>query len=309
MDEDFKDVTASSKKIGIILLIVIIGLAFGGYYFVFKPIYFSVRTIEIELGEELPDDVSNYLGSYGGPLSNYSLDTTKVDINTVGEYTYKISNGKMSKEGKIKVRDTEAPTFTLKEMSIEEGNEDYYLGDFLETCDDLSKPCLVTLKNAKDENKFSTVGTHDIEIEIADVYGNKKSAKATLNVIEKGKYTDPRSLDLEYASNSKGTDTFDGIIYKKLDKALDAESHEARDEMNAISTVNLEEYVTTNYPGYRIASSEIIALYNKSKYVIGYAIEITLTNGVEKNVYVDPSKAPLPNVSTEPKVDDEDDAE
>lgn len=292
MDEDFKDVIENSKKIGIIFVLLIVVLLVGGYFLVFKPIYFSVKTVEIELGEELPTDMKSYLSNYGGNIDDYELDTNKVDITTVGEYKYTISNSKLSKEGKIKVVDTTAPTFTLREMTIEEGNLDYFLGDFLETCEDKSKPCLVTLKNDKDESKFSTPGTYTIEIEVADVYGNKNIGKANLTVVEKGKYTDPRSLDLEYASNSGSEGAFTGTIYKMLDKALNPDSDEASDEMSNISTIDLETYIRTNHDGYRLISSNIIVLYNKSGFVIGYAIEIKISNGKETTIYVDPTKIP-----------------
>ena len=290
MDEDFKDVTANSKKMGIIFVLIIVAIMMGGYFFVFKPIYFSVKTVEVELGSEIPTEIEAYLGSYGGKLSDYELNLGKIDKDTVGEYTYTITNKKITKKGKIVVVDTEAPTFTLQDMTIEEGDEDYFLGSFLATCEDKSKPCLVNLKNAKDESKFKTPGTHTIEIEVSDVYGNKESGKVNLTVVEKGKYTDPKSLDLEYASNSKKTETFDGLIYKKLEKAIEAQTDQARDEMNAVSTLDLESYVTANHPGYKLVSSEIIELYNKSDYVIGYAIELKITNGKEKIVYVDSTK-------------------
>lgn len=297
MDEDFKDVTANSKKMVVIFVLIVVALLVGGYFFVFKPIYFSVKTVEIELGDEAPTEVEKYLGSYGGKLSEYKLDISSVDVNAVGEYTYTVTGKNMTKRGKIKVVDTEAPEFTLQDMTIEEGNEDYFLGSFLATCEDKSKPCLVNLKNAKDESKFKTPGNYTIEIEVSDVYGNKKSAKANLIVVEKGKYTDPKTMDLEYASNSKGTEKFDGIVFKKLDKAIPSDTDAARDEMNNISTVDLDGYVSENYPGYRLISSSIIELYNKSNYVIGFAIELAITNGKEMTIYVDSTKVKQESLS------------
>lgn len=292
MDEDFKDVTKSSKLTGIILLIAIVTLALGGYFFVFKQLHFSVKNIKLELGDELSTDVKDYLTTVKDSVANYELDTSKVQPDTVGTYTYTVKNGKSIKKGKIEVVDTTPPEFTVQKLTIEEGNEDYFLGDFLETCEDLSRPCLVTLKNSKDESKFSNVGVYSIEIEVADVYGNKKTAKVELEVVAKGQYVDPKTTDLEYASNSKGTATFDGKIFKKLKKAINSQLDESADEMSAISTIDLEAYVAQNHPGYRLVSSEIIELYNKSLYVIGYAIELKITNGKEMTVYVDSEKVP-----------------
>ena len=58
---------------------------------------------------------------------------------------------KNKQTGKIKVVDTKAPEFTLKEnYQIEENDEDFFIGDVIESCTDLSLPCLVTFKNEKD---------------------------------------------------------------------------------------------------------------------------------------------------------------
>lgn len=291
MDEDFKDVTASSKKVGVIFILVIIGLLVGGYFVVFKPIHFTLKTVELELGSDIPTDLNVYLGSYGGSIDKYKLNTSGVDKDTVGEYTYTISSETSTKKGKIKVLDTKPPKFTLKEMVIEEGNTDYFLGEFLETCEDSSMPCLVSLKNSADEKKFGTPGTYEIDLDIADVYGNKESAKGTLKVVPKGEYTDERTLDLEYSSNSKGTEKFTGTIFKKLDKAIDALSDQARDEMSIIGAIDLNTYVKENHPGYSLISSEIVELYNKSHFIIAYAIELKITNGKETTVYVDSTKS------------------
>ncbi len=290
MDEDFKDVTTNSHHVAIIFFLVIIAILIGGYFLVFKPRHFSLKTMEVELGVDIPESVEDYLNTYGGELKDYTLNISKVDKDTIGEYTYTVSNGKITKNGTLKIVDTTAPKFTLKEMVIEEGNEEYYLGDFLSTCDDASKPCLVSLKNSKDESKFKELGTHEIDIEVADVYGNKKGAKATLKVVEKGNYVDPRSQDLEYASSSKKDGEFKGTIYKKLESAINPQSDAARDEMSTISTIDLNTYVQENHPGYAIVSTEIIELYNKDNWIIGYSIELVISNGKEITVYVDKAK-------------------
>lgn len=292
MDEDFLDVTSGNKHIGIIFLLIIVVFAAFGYFFVFKKIYFSARTVEVELGEVLSEDVKDYLSKKVVNDYEYKLDLSKVNKDEVGEYTYTITHNKTRKKGKIKVIDSKAPTFTLQELVCEEGSLDVFLGDFLETCEDASKPCLVTLKNKKDDAKFNEVGTHSIEIEVADLYGNKKGATATLKVVKKGEYVDSKSLDLEYHSNSKEQEPFKGLIYEKLDKALNKESEAARDAMSIVSTVDLESYVKENYPGYRLVDSEIIVLYNKYDYVIGYSIMLTINNGNDSTIYVDKNKVP-----------------
>lgn len=291
MDEDFLDVNEQSHHIAIIFVLVILVVAIGGYFLVFKKTYFSLRTLEIEIGDTLSKEVDDYLKSRPGSIDDYKIDTSAVKTDEVGEYTYTVTYKKSTKKGKIKVVDTTPPEFTTKELVIEEGNSDYYLGDLLESCIDASKPCLVSLKNSSDGDKYKEVGTHTLEIEVADLYGNKKTGEATLRVVAKGSYIDPRTEDLVYASNSKNIDNFKGTIYKKLDKALNPEIEEARDEISRLSTVDLDRYVRENHAGYKLISSEIVELYNKSSFIIGYSIILTISNGKEVTVYVDPELA------------------
>lgn len=292
MDQDFLDVTENSKKTGFIFVLFVIIIGVLGYFVVFKQVYFSVKNVKLELGEELSENINDYLSKKVIDTSDYKIDISKVKPDEIGEYSYSITYNKIVKKGKVKVVDTVAPTFTLKEMIIEKGSTDYFLGDFLETCEDASKPCLVTLKNEKDEEKFGIIGTHSIEIEIKDLYGNKTSASANLKVVEEGAYVDERTLDLEYNSNSKNIENFTGLIYLKLEKAIPPNGDQAGASLSEVSTVDLEEYVHRNYEGYDLVGSEIIELYNKSSYIIGYSIELKISNGKEKTIYVDKSKIP-----------------
>lgn len=291
MDEDFLDVTEKSRHTWAIFLLVIVVLALCGYFFVFKKLHYSLKTVEVEFGETPSDDVRDYLKGEVVNYYEYILDTSRVNSLEVGEYIYYVSHNKTRKKGIIKVVDTKAPEFTLQEATVEEGETDFYLGDFLESCEDASKPCLVNFKNSKDDSKFNEVGRHEVDIEVSDIHGNKTEAKAILNVVKKGTYEDPKSKDLEYASNSKDIEPFKGLIYKKLDKALKPGGEKAGAEMSNVSTVDLEQYVLDNHPGYILKDSEIIELYNKSSYVIGYSIMLTINNGNrDEVVYVDKDK-------------------
>ncbi len=306
MDEDFLDVTENSHHIAVIFLIVIIIFAVGGYFLVFRKSYFSLKTVEVEIGSTLSTDIEDYLKGKPERKDNYRLDTKKVNTSEVGEYEYSVTHNKITKTGTIKVIDTTAPIFTLQEMTIEEGSTDYYLGDLLATCEDLSKPCLINIKDSKDEDRLKNVGTHEVEIEVADLYGNKTTGKATIKVVAKGEYIDPRSQDLEYASNSKKIENFNGTVYKKLEKALNPDSSEAHGEMNSLSYVDIETYIKENHPGYKLVASEFIELYNKSSFIIGYSIMLTISNGTETTVYIDPAKAHnLPSTTEDISTDGE----
>lgn len=292
MDEDFLDVTESGKKTWLIFILVIVVLGTLGYFFIFRKFNFSIKTVKVELGSTISTDVQDYLSNKVNNPANYKLDLKNANPNEVGEYTYTITYNRITKKGKIKVEDTTPPKFELQDFTIEEGTEDYYLGDFLVTCSDLSMPCLVSFKNDKDNEKFKEVGTHELDIYVADLYGNKESAKAKLIVVPKGTYVDPKSTDLEIASNSRGED-YKGLTYIILEKGHSQDSDEASDILNEMTAIDFEKYVENNYPGFNLVSSDVIELYNKSSYIIGYSIELQISNSAEtKTVYVDKEKMP-----------------
>lgn len=284
MDEDFLDVTENSHKVGIIFMLAIVTIAVCGYFFVFKKIYFSVRTLEVELGSEVSTEVRDYFSKSIKDASEFKLDVSKVNTSEVGEYAYTITHNGSSRKGKIKVVDTTPPEFTLKEVTVEEGMGDLYLGEFLDTCEDYSKPCIVTLKNSKDDEKFKNVGRYTIEIEVADTYGNKKRAQATLNVVAVGSIIDSKAKDLTYAYNSENIENFKGPVYMKLDKGIPSGSDEESDLLTEVSIVDLEKFVRENYESSSIKETTIIKLYNKSSYTIGFSIQIKLSDG--RVVYV-----------------------
>ncbi len=303
MDEDFLDIKDNSRKIAIIYVIIIIGIVVAGYFFVFKKFYFSLKTVRLELGEALSSEVQDYVNQEITNKKDWKLDISKVKENEVGEYTYTVTYNKTTKKGKIKVADTTAPEFTLQEMTIEEGS-DYFLGDFLLTCEDHSKPCLVSLKNSKDEAKFNALGSHSVDIVVADLYGNKATASANLRVVEKGTYVDPKTLDLEYASNSKGEENFKGKVYLSLEKALNPDDRDIEGKMLEISMIDFDKYVAENYEGYKLSSVEVVQLYNKSNYIIGFAVELKITGEKDKTVYVDKDKVHADDSSETPSEDE-----
>lgn len=287
MDADFLDVTEKgNKKILFVIIVIILAVLAFGYFFVFQKVHFSLKKVTVELGSEVSTDVNDYLTKKAVDTAGYTLNVKNVDSNTVGEYTYTVTYNKRSKTGKVEVKDTTPPVFTTKEVSVEAGDEDFYLGDMLATCEDVSKPCLVSLKNDSDHDKFATVGTYNIPIYVADVYNNKKEATVTVKVVETGTLVREEETDLVYASASVELENFNNEFYKKLEKAINIDSKEAEDYPAEISTTDWEEYVTTNYEGASLKNAEIIELFNKSGYIIGYALRLTINDGSEKQIFV-----------------------
>lgn len=277
MDSDFLDVTESgSKKIFFFIIVIIVGLLVFGYFFVFQKYYFNVKNIKVELGSELSTNINDYLQKSVVDTSGYKLDLALVDTNTVGKYKYKVTyNGKV-KNGKIEVKDTTAPEFTLQDYYVEVGAEDFYLGNVLEVCDDLSKPCIVEFKNENDSHKIDIVGDYYIQIKVSDVYKNTKNANAHIIVKEKGTLDNNSTTDLEYYSSSEDLEDFKDEYYIKLDKPINKDSIECTGYIDEISGVDWEGYAKENYPNYTFKEVTIVSIYNKTGYVIGYVVDLNL---------------------------------
>ena len=290
MDEDFLDVTKNNNKvIFAVLLIIIIALLSLGYIFVYRPHHFGLKTLTLEVGDSLPTDINDYLKESVVDTSLYKLDLSRVKTDEVGTYDYYIMINKNKQSGKIRVVDTKAPEFTLKEnFKIEENDEDFFIGDVIESCSDLSLPCLVNFKNEKDANAIKNVGTYNIAIVVSDIYKNKSEALVKIEVLKKGSIVREEELDLVFATSSSELPEFKGEYYIKLDKAIKAESDEVRDAASEISAEAIEEYVKTNYPNNTIKNSEIVSMYNKSGYVIGFVIKVSLNN--DRIIYIPSNK-------------------
>lgn len=88
-----------------------------------------------------------------------------------------------TKRGKIFVKDTTAPTVTVKEITVGV-NEEFEPYEFLDSCDDLSLPCKTSYKKDSYAKLNEKAGKYDLEIVVEDKYGNKVSKDVVLNVSE-----------------------------------------------------------------------------------------------------------------------------
>ena len=280
MDEDFVDITESnSKTILFVLFLIIVALLIMGYIFVYRPHHFGLKTINLEVGSVLKEDVNDYLKEAVVDESLYKLDLSKVKTDEVGTYEYTVTINNNKQIGKINVIDTKAPEFSIKEkLQIEVNDEDFFIGDTLESCTDYSLPCLVTYKNEKDADFINKTGIYTFTIVISDIYKNKKEATVTIEVLEKGKIVREEEKDLEFSKSSTEIPGFKNQYYIKLDKALKPDSEAAESTASEISAEEIETFVKTNYPNNEIKNTEIVSMYNKSGYIIGFVVKITLNN-------------------------------
>ncbi len=184
-----KVVTKKEKIISIIVtifVILVLGAAgYSAYYFGYlkNPGMFSVKTINIELGDKLPTSVSYYVDS-PLPLDDmeYNVDTSQVAYDIVGTYYYNVSHKNVVKTGQIIIKDTIAPDLLFKDQSqlVFMINQKILKQDLVESCTDISN-CEYKLDGEVDT---STPGEKEINVIAEDDRNNKKTYTIIVKVYD-----------------------------------------------------------------------------------------------------------------------------
>ena len=175
-----------------ILIVLAMPFIMGFYYE--RNIYVKLNDITVELGDKLPEEITNYMNlitdksnlaiEIGAPLDEDGR--TKM----IGKFNYylayndndfkfsKLTNAKST----ITVIDTIKPVITLKDDVKIDYNGDFSVNDVAE-CFDLSD-CKMTIKEDIDTTKS---GEYEINITAVDGGNNKSYAKTKVTVKEKPK--------------------------------------------------------------------------------------------------------------------------
>lgn len=283
MDDIYIEET-NGKTIFRTLLVIffLIGLLIGGYIYFHNKNILKLNKVTIELGEKVPTDVEKYVKNKITNINDYELNTSAVNVNedgntdTVGEYTYIVKYGNQEKKGKIIVKDTIAPTVTVKSLTVGV-NEEFLLDDFIETCEDLSLPCKAEFKNKKDEKLLSEVGNHEIALKISDKYGNSTEKQVNLIVSNSSTLLNDKETDFVVSKTDPSYDDYDGTITLKYDKAVSEEYLDTLEEYDAYLELASTDY--SEVLGEDVSEQEILTLYNKYDYIIGFAVRLTTTDG------------------------------
>lgn len=165
----------------------------------FKPL-----NVTVELGDKLPIRTSAYVKPGVGRSVNelsYVLDKSQVVVDQVGVYEFSVTYKGLTKKGKIEIKDTKAPTLTVRELTIKEGTV-YSADMFVKECLDWSG-CEYSFEDKETTEKYRLPGKYDVFIVALDPYGNKTTKKTTLTIEEKGyvkKFfkTEPFDAELGY---------------------------------------------------------------------------------------------------------------
>lgn len=282
MDQDFFVEETSPLKV-IFFVLIFIGLIGGSIYFYLNyknSSHLKLKNITVELGTKLPTDKDTYLDT--NKPENYTLDLSMIktdeegNVNVAGEYAYKVKGNGETKKGKVYVKDTTIPTYELENLTVGV-KEEFSPNDYLTKCDDLSLPCTVKFKNAKDLDLNSKEGTYEVDIIISDAAGNEVTKTVKLTVKGENTLAKKKASDLEYSYIEEEDPNWNKTYTLKLTKGIAEDSIDYNDY---ISELGSKQYKLTK----KIKEKKIITVYNKYNYVIGFSIKITFED--DTSIYV-----------------------
>lgn len=255
-------------------LIVMIALGiFGHWFFTHKTDKdFLPKTVTIELGERLPVQKLSYIQpGVGDKIEDilYTIDTSKVVLEEIGEYDYTVTYKGITKSGKIKIVDTTPPELEVRTVTITEGNQ-YKAETFVEECRDPTG-CNYSFQDLNTEQKNTAAGSYVVYIVATDAYGNSTTKKASLIIETEGNlrryvktteynqtlgYEVIEAYDLHFSEYSTYGILIDGTQEKTF-KYQDVERYEAA----------RKEY--QGELGYSFSDSEMTITYKISTHTVG----------------------------------------
>lgn len=274
MDQDFYIEDTNPWKISFIIILIaaLIGGGIFAYYKYFRDNIVKLKEVTVELGDKLPTDIKDYISAKN--IDDYKLDISNISVdeegntNVRGEYSYKVSKHGEIKKGKIFVVDTTKPIVQTIDVTVGV-NENFEPSEFLSSCEDLSLPCVASYKNKNDITLNDNAGSYNIDLVISDAAGNSVVKKVKLIVssettLEKQKMSDLTPVKTSLDDNSKWNKTYT----LKLNNGLDPETEEF---VKQVSELSAKEYQFDK----TVAQKEIVEIYNKYDYVIGFSIMVT----------------------------------
>lgn len=243
------------------------------------------KNIELEAGEVLPKDVNFYVSSKITNESDYTVTvkdlTLGEKVTTAGKYNYKVEYKDKVLKGTITVKDTTPPRVEVSDLTIGV-DEDYNPDDFLTKCEDYSKPCTVIIKDEKDESLNKKAGEYKVDLIITDTFDNKTTKTAKLIVKENYSRTIEALKDTTFvATNPEVEDITTKDAFKMYDHAFIDDPHESKEyeDIYEVLETDLREYLPEEYSGLNIVNQEIIYMYNRHGFIVGFAVRVQLSSG------------------------------
>ncbi|MDD2505197.1 MAG: hypothetical protein PHF21_02855 [Bacilli bacterium] len=274
IDEEFYFEESNPKKVflTILTMLFVFGLCAGAYYYIDKQDNLKLKSITVELGSPLSNNIEDYIKS--GKYEGYFLDTSKIhvddegNVDSVGEYSFTLSKENIMKKGKLYVKDTTPPIVTLKDLTIGI-NEDFDLDDFVESCIDLSGICNVSFVKEKDSELINKEGTYEINLKIKDKYNNEVVKKATLIVSKGFILSELKAKDKEVSNIYPQDENWKDIYTVKFKKGLDEEDEDFEEEILKLANFDFSLLYEK-----KIVNKTIISIFNKYNYIIGLTMKL-----------------------------------
>lgn len=168
------------KKIVIAFLglVGVIAIAIAVASFVFKPyiVFDKNNTVEIN---SVVDATKFIKDTHSCEMKDIQIDASKVKNDKLGEYpiTYKVKDKEYT--FKVKIVDTQAPTFEVSDIDIEVGAQ-IEASDFVSNIQDATK----TTVSWKKDYSFDKEGTQDVTIVVKDEAGNESEKTVTAKIVK-----------------------------------------------------------------------------------------------------------------------------
>ena len=260
----------------------------------------SIINIKNEVTVEINDNISKDM--FFSKLENIKLDeieiTYPVDNITskTGKYDVKIKVNEKNYDSTLIVVDTEKPTLTLKNVTINE-NGNYSANDFVSKCTDNSgDKCIISFyEDAVDENgnkiKFTSYrekGTYNIKISAKDGSGNEIVKDATLSINKSGNSSSSTPVKPEACKYGNADyDTSKYVIAVSiasnncaisLDLYKDAKMTEKINKLMETETIRIKKDVDAlNLNGRFALNRQISTIFNNDGTgLVGYELSITI---------------------------------
>lgn len=211
-----KEIKPINKIIFVIIVVaLIIGVAFGVYYFLnlSNSAVVTLKTPTLNLGDSVSDDINDYATIKGNGAGACTLSKVDVNPNEVGEYSFTISCNKKDYTGKVLVIDEKAPEVSLN-IVYKTLNDTATVEEFVNTCSDPSDCEVSFVDEAKVSEYLGTAGgPHNIDIRVTDSIGNYKDVVGLL-------YVTPSDITFYTTCSSKETNITDYNATKQISDFL-----------------------------------------------------------------------------------------
>ncbi len=169
------------------VLLAVLGMGVFLFYRLIYRVEPAFGSAVCELGDEISNDVQDYLVGTKWSVGLGELDISQVDTGNVGVYLAYVRHGRKEFQYKIIVKDTVSPDILLKDEQIylEQGKE-YRPQELIKGVEDEDLHVLLFFRESdeirSDTVKYTSTGSYDCAVVAVDSSGNRSVAKISVTV-------------------------------------------------------------------------------------------------------------------------------